>query len=1317
MTHIGRNFNCTYGPAIISALAFAILFISIIPIGSASSDNFCFGAGCHSEPDSFINSSLFDNSSHRYLQCIDCHVNVTEYPNPTHGDFTNNLTLPLPSSAYNSSDFLLCYGCHMESSLLGLEPDYSNYLWTHNVTPGYPLNISNISTNFINENFSGHNFGNYPANIHWDHLDLHKIDAGAGPDLVWDSNRDSVLDSMVSCPACHDPHGNASGPNLTRGDLGIQHGTDGNGEYGQVTSIEYLRVDGDVYCVGCHGVGVKYYRPYREVLNFSALHISPTNMTTCIQGGCHYSNDLTIEHIEKRNSSCGTCHQSSKPSVIDSIQQGNKTCFSCHSTHAGGSHLTHIEAANGPQISCPDCHNSTSFPLFLDGQNLEGTNVCDECHSPGGAYDGVNDSNIGAKPNWEGVYNSSDDTLKPGKEKWCIGCHDDNPSVVNGETAPNKAGDNSTYGYYLTGHGQVSNYTFMSWQDTSAAGNPGANQTCEGCHNSTSNHIISGPDSGSSRLKSGFENDQNNTNCNQCHTLNGSAMANPQFYTNSTDYEASAHSGKNCTECHEVHGASGAYKAMTRGSEEGLCYQCHTEGEVMNDAISNNRPGGYNSADDIMQAFGKSEKHNLGTSFTINSKTYTLECVSCHNIHIINGKYWDAEDGNKSPVTRFTDNTEVWGDETGEKMDDFVALASGSGGWYYSVARGGSLIINQPAVYQPPKNGSGYEFEFDGDVLPDYTTFCLDCHSNKVVNEVGAINWGQGIGCGYPEPPGPAWANWITCSSPHGLNSANRPSYWGDFGMFGSSGNPDPIFSEPGVTRGRGAGHFMRWPYDSVQKNAGINFVLSCTDCHEAHGSNRGSMIRERFNVNSNGDCGTGGDSDPNGENCADGGNWNSFCNACHYYYGGQHAGMSCGSASCHETNSIHRIKKNTGGGGPYLWTEPSRPSTTPEIQSISGVVGSNYLLVTFTEGVWTNMDQTGALVPGDFLLTDMNTDNPRTITSVNHTPGASFAAITMSAPLIAADNVDLVATLGISIWDSDGEPAGPWPVTISVTPSVVSFQLNESAGNATVTDETGSLTGTVGNPSVALPGDGYFHGNETQNTYIDIDNSKAYLISTSPTGHQRKVTIETRVFVPILDLDTDDINRTATQQRIIERKRSFQLTIFRGDWMTNWTGPEVPRDEARIIFKYRVPSEYRRYCNASAPDDNYVGNGAWWKQVGVNRTEYPILLNHWYKIKVVFDSDRPNIPVNIWVDDQGTDGLGAGENWSGYKNVGVPDPWDSGKCRFQPLPGDEMLAENQLTYIGSPPNHNSLVLFKGWIDWVTWKPVADYSGVDDPPN
>ena len=42
---------------------------------------------------------------------------------------------------------------------------------------------------------------------------------------------------------------------------------------------------------------------------------------------------------------------------------------------------------------------------------------------------------VGAKDNWNEVYSETGETLLPGKEKWCIGCHDAGTSVVSGTSA------------------------------------------------------------------------------------------------------------------------------------------------------------------------------------------------------------------------------------------------------------------------------------------------------------------------------------------------------------------------------------------------------------------------------------------------------------------------------------------------------------------------------------------------------------------------------------------------------------------------------------------------------------------------------------------------------------------------------------------------------------------------------------------------------------------------------------------------------------------------------------------------------------------
>jgi hypothetical protein len=131
-----------------------------------------------------------------------------------------------------------------------------------------------------------------------------------------------------------------------------------------------------------------------------------------------------------------------------------KDCEDCHGHDDGWnggsyygttqSHSTHTENDSddlkGPYITCSDCHDTNDYPFFKSGTdgdgdgkyNLSETDVCDNCHSPNGAFDGVNNPTYGAKANWyDGIYTSP--TLKAGKEKWCAGCHDDQPAYSKGQ--------------------------------------------------------------------------------------------------------------------------------------------------------------------------------------------------------------------------------------------------------------------------------------------------------------------------------------------------------------------------------------------------------------------------------------------------------------------------------------------------------------------------------------------------------------------------------------------------------------------------------------------------------------------------------------------------------------------------------------------------------------------------------------------------------------------------------------------------------------------------------------------------------------------
>ena len=160
---------------------------------------------------------------------------------------------------------------------------------------------------------------------------------------------------------------------------------------------------------------------------------------------------------------------------------GNSVCETCHNS---GSHATHISSTSaiGPRILCHSCHDLNNMPSLKSGTDgdadgkysLTETDVCDSCHSSGGAYDGVNNAIAGAKPNWASqIYSGS--ALGVGKEKWCVTCHDSGTSVISGRQAPDVAGDNVYYGYYVSGHGRT-----------------GAAQECSACHGLTMSHNFDG---------------------------------------------------------------------------------------------------------------------------------------------------------------------------------------------------------------------------------------------------------------------------------------------------------------------------------------------------------------------------------------------------------------------------------------------------------------------------------------------------------------------------------------------------------------------------------------------------------------------------------------------------------------------------------------------------------------------------------------------------------------------------------------------------------------------------------------------------------
>lgn len=127
-------------------------------------------------------------------------------------------------------------------------------------------------------------------------------------------------------------------------------------------------------------------------------------------------------------------------------------------------HTAHIGDARGPKIedhwaypnTCYLCHDSSGGNSHNGGIDYE---LCKLCHGADGAIDGVNDPEVGARYNkgtdistdpdpnvqeWVSDIYDANGYLRPGKEKWCLTCHDDGHVELYGAVAPNIAGKTLT---------------------------------------------------------------------------------------------------------------------------------------------------------------------------------------------------------------------------------------------------------------------------------------------------------------------------------------------------------------------------------------------------------------------------------------------------------------------------------------------------------------------------------------------------------------------------------------------------------------------------------------------------------------------------------------------------------------------------------------------------------------------------------------------------------------------------------------------------------------------------------------------------------
>lgn len=260
---------------------------------------------------------------------------------------------------------------------------------------------------------------------------------------------------------------------------------------------EYHHVDGCETCHDWHAFGGTNLYLIDAVIQTPNSGPKPVIFTATSGANSYADGDPVYDGV------CEVCHTQNGHHNNDGHDNtehfDGEQCTECHlhnnefAAPYARAHITHLRADKGPHLTCSDCH-SDPFQfrptVFADGQEFADTSVCDNCHSPDGDYDGVNDSVIGAKNNWaDGVYDENNN-LNPGKEKWCVGCHDGTPSQIAGVLAPNIAGDENAvtpygtgWGFYKSGHGVPSNQVYP------ASGVKGAGRGCLDCHDASTAHI------------------------------------------------------------------------------------------------------------------------------------------------------------------------------------------------------------------------------------------------------------------------------------------------------------------------------------------------------------------------------------------------------------------------------------------------------------------------------------------------------------------------------------------------------------------------------------------------------------------------------------------------------------------------------------------------------------------------------------------------------------------------------------------------------------------------------------------------------------
>ncbi len=295
----------------------------------------------------------------------------------------------------------------------------------------------------------------------------------------------------------------------------------------------------------------------------------------------------------------------------------------------------------------------------------------------------------------------------------------------------------------------------------------------------------------------------------------------------------------NCAHCHEQHASiGGSEPAPTGGPDkyellannfsgkttnlyaqsDSVCFYCHIVTGTYQSPVFYNYSYSITFAGNpdttptnIFGTFNSTSYHNLYAVFRFitglsgshpnfsNFPSDSNPCSGCHNVHIAKrscGKPTGSYDPTKSSISRPSDHSNLWGDDASERLNPNFTTSYQAPYWYGSTT-----------AYEPANNTT-----YDGSNLPDYNTFCTDCHN--ATNTIYSTTLGRNL----------KKIDWLTSAGElggdkHGKNAATDTA---------------------------AANIHLKNPYLGVWTAAGL--VLACTDCHEPHGSPNVFLLRNEVN-------------------------------------------------------------------------------------------------------------------------------------------------------------------------------------------------------------------------------------------------------------------------------------------------------------------------------------------------------------------------------------------------------------------------------------------------------------------------------------